>query len=57
MKEVRKAIWEMSGQKPGTYPILVDMVNKQCYAGDDLQASQDTGSLQTALTTSYGSSA
>ncbi|EOD04243.1 hypothetical protein EMIHUDRAFT_453932 [Emiliania huxleyi CCMP1516] len=56
-KEVRKAIWEMSDQKPGTYPILVDMVNGKCYAGDDLQASQDTGSLQTALTTSYGSSA
>ena len=47
----------MSDQKPGTYPILVDMVNGKCYAGDDLQASQDTGSLQTALTNSYGSSA
>ena len=55
-KEVRKAIWEVSDQKPGTYPILVDMVNGKCYAGDDLQASQDTGSLSAAaLQASYGS--
>merc|ERR1712087_401060 len=48
-KEVRKAIWDMAGAKPGSYPIIVNMATGKCWQGDSLQMAMDNNELQTDL--------
>merc|ERR1712046_266142 len=48
-KDARKAIWDKLGVKPGTYPIVIELVTGEFWHGDELQIAMDNSTIATKL--------